>query len=86
MQAQHITTLIGLTACFLLLTVVIERAIKRAMRRSYLAGKYAGIAESSARIDAMNADIEMLARDSKTLRLTIELKDLAIEHLKEQLA
>ncbi|KPZ16592.1 Uncharacterized protein ALO41_03778 [Pseudomonas amygdali pv. ulmi] len=85
MHAQHIIILVGLAACFLLLTVFIQRAIKRALRRSYWAGKSAGIADSSARMDALNADIAMLARDREHLLLSIE-KDLAIEHLKEQLS
>ncbi|PBP70579.1 hypothetical protein CCL15_13615 [Pseudomonas syringae] len=85
MQAQHIIILVGTGVCFLLLTVFIARAIKRAICRSYLAGKSAGIADSRARIDALNADIAVLARDRETLLLTIELKDLAIRHLEEQL-
>ncbi|NAT58460.1 hypothetical protein CU666_09195, partial [Pseudomonas syringae pv. actinidifoliorum] len=89
MQAQHTITLIGLAVCFLLLTVFIRRAIKRALRRSYWAGKSAGIADSSARMDALNADIAMLARrrerDRKGFLHTIELKNLAIRHLEEQL-
>lgn len=88
MQAQHIITLVGLAACFLLLTVFIRRAIKRALRRSYWAGKSAGIADSSARMDALNADIAMLARrrerDRKGFLHTIELKNLAIRQLEEQ--
>lgn len=86
MQAQHIIILVGIGVCFLLLTVFIVRAIKRAISGSYLAGKSAGIADSSARIDALNADIATRARDRETLLLSIELKDLAIEHLKEQLS
>lgn len=42
MHAQHIIILVGLAACFLLLTLFIRRAIKRALRRSYWAGKSAG--------------------------------------------
>ncbi|RMS08536.1 hypothetical protein ALP72_101791 [Pseudomonas coronafaciens pv. coronafaciens] len=86
MQAQHIIILVGIGVCFLLLTVFIERAIKRAIRRSYLAGKSVGIADSSARIDALNTDIAVLARDRGPLLLSIELKDITIEHLKEQLS
>ncbi|KAA8693630.1 hypothetical protein [Pseudomonas caricapapayae] len=86
MQAQHIIILVGIGVCFLLLTAFIERTIKRAIRRSYLAGKSAGIADSSVRIDALNAEIAMLARDRETLLLTIELKDLGIEHMKAQLS
>ncbi|MCW6058270.1 hypothetical protein [Pseudomonas fragariae (ex Marin et al. 2024)] len=90
MQAQHIIILVGIGVCFLLLTVFIERAIKRALRRSYLAGKSAGIADSSARIDALNADIATLARrrerDRKGFLHTIELKNLTIRHLEEQLS
>ncbi|WP_024681694.1 hypothetical protein [Pseudomonas syringae] len=89
MQAQHTIILVGLAVCFLLLTVFIRRAIKRALRRSYWAGKSAGIADSSARMDALNADIAMLARrrerDRKGFLHTIELKNLAIRHLEEQL-
>lgn len=89
MQAQHIITLVGLAACFLLLTVFIRRAIKRALRRSYWAGKTAGIADSSARMDALNADIAMLARrrdrDRKGFLHTIELKNLTIKQLEHQL-
>lgn len=88
MQAQHIIILVGLAACFLLLTVFIRRAIKRALRRSYWAGKSAGIADTSARMDALNADIAMLARrrerDRKGFMHTIELKNLAIRNLEEQ--
>ncbi|KPY49273.1 hypothetical protein B7R56_27340 [Pseudomonas savastanoi pv. retacarpa] len=89
MQAQHIIILTGLTICFLLLTLFIERAIKRALRRSYWAGKSAGIADSNARMDALNADIAMLARrrvrDRKAFLQTIELKNLSIRQLEEQL-
>ncbi|WP_241090168.1 hypothetical protein [Pseudomonas viridiflava] len=67
MQAQHIIILTGLVVYFLLLTVFIERAIKQAIRRSYLAEKSAGIADSSARIGALNADIAVLASDRETL-------------------
>lgn len=42
MQAQHIIILTGLIVGFLLLTVFVERAIKRALHRSYWAGKSAG--------------------------------------------
>ncbi len=42
MQAQHIIILVGIGVCFLLLTVSIKSVIKRAIRRSYLAGKPAG--------------------------------------------
>ncbi|WP_250548121.1 hypothetical protein [Pseudomonas congelans] len=86
MQAQHIIILVGIGVCFVLLTVFIVRAIKRAISRSYLAGKSAGIADSDARIAALKADIATLARDREPLLLSIELKDLAIEHLKEQLS
>ncbi|KPY34587.1 hypothetical protein [Pseudomonas syringae] len=89
MQAQHIIILTGLTICFLLLTLFIERAIKRDLRRSYWAGKSAGIADSNARMDALNADIAMLARrrarDRKGFLQTIELKNLSIRQLEEQL-
>ena len=89
MHAQHIIILVGLAACFLLLTVFIQRAIKRVLRRSYWAGKSAGIADSSARMDALNADIATLARrrerDRKGFLHTIELKNLNIRHLEEQL-
>ncbi|MFA0999372.1 MULTISPECIES: hypothetical protein [Pseudomonas syringae group] len=89
MQAQHIITLVGLAACFLLLTVFIRRAIKRAVGRSYWAGKSAGIADSKARMDALNADIAMLARrrdrDRKGFLHTIELKNLTITQLEDQL-
>ncbi|KTB75349.1 MULTISPECIES: hypothetical protein [Pseudomonas] len=89
MHAQHFIILVGLAVCFLLLTVFIQRAIKRALRRSYWAGKSAGIADSSARMDALNADIATLARrrerDRKGFLHTIELKNLTIRHLEEQL-
>ncbi|KWS20856.1 hypothetical protein AL062_02765 [Pseudomonas syringae pv. syringae] len=46
MQAKHIIILVGIGVCFLLLTVFIERAIKRAIRRSYWASRFAlGITE-----------------------------------------
>ncbi|VVN71236.1 hypothetical protein PS689_00437 [Pseudomonas fluorescens] len=89
MQAQHIIILVGIGVCFLLLTVFIERAIKRALRRSYLAGKSAGIADSSARIDALNADIATLALrreyDCKGHLHAFELKNHIIRRLREQL-
>ncbi|WP_440804875.1 hypothetical protein [Pseudomonas syringae] len=89
MQAQHIIILVGITVCFLLLTAFILRAIKRALRRSYWAGKSAGIADSNARMDALNADIAMLARrrdrDRKGFLQTIELKNLSIRQLEDQL-
>ncbi|AVB25366.1 hypothetical protein L6218_02275 [Pseudomonas syringae pv. syringae] len=89
MQAQHIIILTGLAVCFMLLTLFIERAIKRALRRSYWAGKSAGIADSNARMDALNADIVMLARrrerDRKGFLQTIELNNLSIRQLEEQL-
>lgn len=50
MQAQHII-LTGLVVGFLLHTIFVERAIKRALRGSYWAGKSAGVADSSARKD-----------------------------------
>ncbi|MEQ4308557.1 hypothetical protein ABNM12_11405 [Pseudomonas syringae] len=82
MQAQHIIILVGIGVCFLLLTVFIERAIKRAILSSYLAGESAGIVESSARIDALNAGITILARNREGLLLTIEFK----RHLEKQLS
>ncbi|KPW92767.1 hypothetical protein [Pseudomonas syringae pv. coryli] len=89
MQAQHIIILVGIGVCFLLLTVFIERAIKRALRRSYLAGKSASIADSSARIDALNADIATLALrreyDRKGDLHAFELKNHIIRRLREQL-
>lgn len=89
MQAQHIIILVGIGVCFLLLTVFIERAIKRALRRSYLAGESAGIADSSARIDALNADIATLALrreyDRKGHLHAFEIKNHIIRRLREQL-
>ncbi|WP_122582032.1 hypothetical protein [Pseudomonas viridiflava] len=89
MQAQHIIILTGLVVCFLLLTVFVERAIKRALRRSYWAGKSAGVADSSARLDALNADIAMLARRRERERRgflqSIEIKNLAIRDLEARL-
>ncbi|MCJ8177338.1 hypothetical protein MRS45_14665 [Pseudomonas viridiflava] len=90
MQAQHIIILTGLVVCFLLLTVFVERAIKRALRRSYWAGKSAGVADSSARLDALNADIAMLARRRERERRgflhSMEIKNLTIRDLEERLA
>lgn len=89
MQAQHIIILTGLVVCFLLLTLFVERAIKRALRRSYWAGKSAGVADSSARLDALNADIAMLARRRERERRgflqSIEIKNLTIRELEAQL-
>lgn len=90
MQAQHIIILTGLVVCFLLLTVFVERAIKRALRRSYWAGKSAGVADSSARLDALNADIAMLARRRERERRgflhSMEIKNLTIRDLEARLA
>lgn len=90
MQAQHIIILTGLVVCFLLLTVFVERAIKRALRRSYWAGKTAGVADSSARLDALNADIAMLARRRERERRgflhSMEIKNLTIRDLEARLA
>ncbi|RMS10192.1 hypothetical protein ALP72_04492 [Pseudomonas coronafaciens pv. coronafaciens] len=89
MQAQHIIILVGLAVCFLLLTVFMARAIKRALRRSYWTGQSVGIADNTARMDALNADIAMLARrgdrDRKGFLHTIELKNLTIRQLEDQL-
>ncbi|MEE4092020.1 hypothetical protein V2I59_00575 [Pseudomonas viridiflava] len=89
MQAQHIIILTGLVVCFLLLTVFVERAIKRALRRSYWAGKSAGVADSSTRLDALNADIAMLARRRERERRgflqSIEIKNLTIKDLEARL-
>ncbi|WKW33929.1 hypothetical protein KIH13_09470 [Pseudomonas viridiflava] len=89
MQAQHIIILAGLVVCFLLLTLFVERAIKRALRRSYWAGKSAGIADSSARMDALNADIAMLARRRERERRgflqSMEIKNLTIRDLEARL-
>ncbi|RXT60406.1 hypothetical protein [Pseudomonas syringae] len=89
MQTQHIIIPVGLAVCFLLITAFIERAIKRALHRSYSAGKSAGITYSSARMDGLNADVAMLARrrepDRKGFLHTIELKNLTVRHLEEQL-
>ncbi|MEE4079971.1 hypothetical protein [Pseudomonas viridiflava] len=89
MQAQHIVILTGLVVCFLLLTVFVDRAIKRALRRSYWAGKSAGVADSSARLDALNADIAMLARRRERERRgflqSIEIKNLTIRDLDARL-
>ncbi|MEE5122131.1 hypothetical protein V2K50_20000 [Pseudomonas alliivorans] len=89
MQAQHIIILTGLVVCFLLLTLFVERAIKRALRRSYWAGKSAGVADSSARLDALNADIAMLARRRERERRgflqSIEIKNLTIRDLEARL-
>ncbi|MBD8186174.1 hypothetical protein IFU20_08290 [Pseudomonas viridiflava] len=89
MQAQHIIILTGLVVCFLLLTVFVEIAIKRALRRSYWAGKSAGVADSSARLDALNADIAMLARRRERERRgflhSMEIKNLTIRDLEARL-
>ncbi|WP_122604274.1 hypothetical protein [Pseudomonas viridiflava] len=89
MQAQHIIILAGLVVCFLLLTLFVERAIKRALRRSYWARKSAGVAHSSARLNALNADIAMLARRRERERRgfinSLELKKLAIREFDAQL-
>ncbi|KWS75630.1 hypothetical protein AL052_07150 [Pseudomonas amygdali pv. eriobotryae] len=42
MQVQHVIILVGIAACFLLLAVSLKGVIKRAIRRTYLAGKPAG--------------------------------------------
>ncbi|SFO07865.1 hypothetical protein SAMN05444065_10710 [Pseudomonas syringae] len=51
MQAQHINILTGQVVRFLLHTLFVERAIKRAQRRCHWAEKSAGAADSSARMD-----------------------------------
>ncbi|MEE3913499.1 hypothetical protein V2I80_11945 [Pseudomonas viridiflava] len=89
MQAQHIIILTGLIVGFLLLTVFVERAIRRALHRSYWAGKSAGVADSSARLDALNADIAMLARRRERERRgflqSMEIKNLTIKDLEARL-
>lgn len=89
MQAQHIIILTGLIVGFVLLTVFVERAIKRALRRSYWAGKSAGVADSSARLDALNADIARLARRRERERRgflqSMEIKNLTIRDLEARL-
>lgn len=89
MHAQHIITLTGSAICFLLLSAFVGRAVKRALRRSYSAGKTAGVADSSARLDALNADIAMLTRrrerERKGFLNCIELKNLTIRDFEERL-
>ncbi|PBP42762.1 hypothetical protein CCL14_06470 [Pseudomonas syringae] len=62
MQAQHIIILTGLVVCFLLVTIFLERAIKRALRRSYWPEKAARNFKSSAHTNALNANLAILAR------------------------
>jgi len=88
MQIQHIIILVVLAACFLLLTVFSHRAIMRALRRSYWAGKSGGSVDGSAGMNALNADIATLARgreyDRKRRPQAFELKIKIIRSLREQ--
>ncbi|MEE4698591.1 hypothetical protein V2K91_25440 [Pseudomonas alliivorans] len=64
MQAQHIIILTGLIVGFLLLTVFVERAIKRALRRSVQRGRQARVTVKN--ISSMNFDLSDTSRRPHT--------------------
>ena len=88
MQTEHYVILIGVIIGFALLAFFINKAIKRSRRNAYSAGKSAGIAESSARMNALNEDLASLAfrrtSERKSFLETIELKNHIIQNLQKQ--
>lgn len=64
MQAQHIIILTGLVVGFLLLTVFVERAIKRALRRSFQRGQPAGVTLKN--ISSINFDLSDISHRPHT--------------------
>lgn len=88
MQKEHYVSLIGVIIGFALLAFFINKAIKRSLRNTYAAGKSAGIADSSARMDALNEDLASLAfrrtSERKSFLETIELKNHIIQNLKRR--
>lgn len=89
MQAQHLIILVGVIIGFGLLTFFIDKALRRAHDRGFIDGNAAGITNSQARFNALNADLATLAtrreRERKGFLETIESKNQAIKELKEQL-
>ncbi|EGH70665.1 hypothetical protein [Pseudomonas syringae] len=59
MQAQHIIILTGMIVGFQLLTVFVERAIKRALCRSFRTGQPAGVTLKN--ISSMNLDLSVIS-------------------------
>jgi len=88
MQKEHYIILIGVIIGFALLAFFINKAIKRSLRNAYAVGKTAGIADSSARLNALNEDLASLAfrriRERKGFLETIELKNGIITDLQKQ--
>lgn len=89
MQAQHFVILIGIILGGTLLIHFITKAIKRELRKAYAAGKSAGVADSSIRMNALNADLASLAsrrtRERKGFLETIEFKNHIFQDLQRQL-
>ncbi|MFO3664264.1 hypothetical protein [Pseudomonas amygdali] len=64
MQAQHIIILSGLSVCFLLLTTLVEKTIKRSLRRSFRTGQSADVTLKN--ISSMNLDLSDISRRPHT--------------------
>lgn len=88
MQTEHYVILTGVIIGFALFALFVNKAIKRRLRNAYAAGKSDGIADSSARTNALNEDLASLAfrrtSERKSFLETIELKNHIILDLKKQ--
>jgi len=88
MQTEHYVILIGAIIGLALLAFFINKAIKRSLLSAYSAGKSAGIADGSARMNALNEDLASLAfrrtSERKSFLETVELKNLIIQDLQKQ--
>lgn len=82
MQAQHLIILVGVIIGFGMLTFFIDKALRRAHDRGFIDGNAAGITDSQARFNALNADLAELAnrreRERKGFLETIESKNQVI--------
>jgi len=89
MQTEHYVILVGVITGFTLLALFINKAMKRSLGNAYSAGKSAGIADSSARMNALNEDLASLAlrrtNERKSFLETIELKNHIIQSLQKQM-
>lgn len=89
MQAQHLIIFVGVIIGFGGLTFFIDKALRRAHDRGLIDGNAAGVTNSQARLNALNADLADLAnrreRERKSFLETIESKNQTIKELEEQL-
>ena len=89
MQAQHLIILVGVIIGFGLLTFFVDKALRRAHDRGFIAGNTAGVTDSQGRLNALNADLAEFAnrceRERKGFLETIESKNQVINEQQEQL-